>query len=123
MLAVELKNLLPTVAHDLAALEPPVTLMVATGQECYRGLGRHQQTLRPVDMVMADGQGIISSVLGGSDERTRIGPETQSVLFAVYAPPGIGQGAVARHLDDLRAAVQLFAPRVVVESLEVHGAP
>ncbi|MEK7878257.1 MAG: hypothetical protein AAB285_00195, partial [candidate division NC10 bacterium] len=60
------------------------------------------------DMMMTDGAGVISSVLYGPDERTRLRPETRQALFTVYAPPGIAESAIARHLEDLRAAVRLF---------------
>ncbi len=119
MVTAELKNLLLTAGHDLAAIQPPVTLTVATGGEGYQLLSGHEQRLQAGDMMMADAQGIISSVLYGPDQRTRITPDTRHVLFAVYAPPGIGEPAVAQHLEDLRAAVLLFAPEAEVEGLDV----
>jgi len=85
MVAVELKNLLLTAGHDLEAVQPPVTLTVATGSERYRLLSGQEQGLQAGDMMMADGQGVISSVLCGPDHRTRIAPETRQVFFAVYA--------------------------------------
>lgn len=121
MVMAELTHLLLTAGHDLDIIQPPVTLTVATGQERYRLLSGQDQDLQAGDMMMADGQGIISSVLYGPDQRTRITPETRQVFFAVYAPPGIGEPAVAQHLEDLRAAVLLFAPTAEVEALEVHG--
>jgi len=121
MVTAELKNLLLTAGHDLEVIQPPVTLTVATGGEGYRLLGGHEQGLQAGDMMMADAQGIISSVLYGPDQRTRITPDTRHVLFAVYAPPGIGERAVAQHLEDLRAAVRLFAPEAEVEGLDVYS--
>jgi len=49
-------------------------------------------------------------VLHGPDRRTRITPETRNVLFACYAPAGIGENAVRDHLEDIRANVLLVAP-------------
>lgn len=121
MVTAELKNLLLTAGHDLEVIQPPVTLTVATGGEGYRLLDGHEQGLQAGDMMMADAQGIISSVLYGPDQRTRITPDTRHVLFAVYAPPGIGERAVAQHLEDLRAAVLLFAPEAEVEGLDVYS--
>ena len=123
MVTSELEHLLLTAGHDLDAIEPPVTLTVAAGTERYRLLGGREQTLQAGDMTMADGGGTISSVLYGPDERTRLGPETRRVLFAVYAPPGIGGRAVAAHLEGLGAAVRLVSPDAAIEALEVHGAP
>ncbi|MBI4590732.1 MAG: hypothetical protein HY725_18055 [Candidatus Rokubacteria bacterium] len=121
MVMTELTNLLLTAGHDLDVIHAPVALDVATGRERYVLLGGQEQALQAGDMMMADGQGVISSVLYGPDQRTRLRPETRQVFFAVYAPPGIGELAVARHLEDLRTAVLLFAPDAQVRALDVHG--
>lgn len=122
MVTAELKHLLLTAGHDLEVVQPPVTLTVASGQERYRLLGGREQTLQAGDMMMADGGGVISSVLYGPDERTRLRPETRQALFTVYAPPGIAESAIARHLEDLRAAVRLFSPDADVAALTVYDA-
>ena len=121
MFMAELKNLLLTAGHDLKTLRLPVTLDVATGNESYIMLNGQGQVLKQGDMMMADRQGIISSVLYGPDSRTRITASTGHVLFAVYAPVGIGAQAVSQHLQDLAAAVQWVAPTAQVESLDVCG--
>ena len=123
MVAGEPGHLLLTAGHDLDAVEPPVTLTVADGAERYRLLSGQEQALQAGDMTMADGQGSISSILYGPDARTRLGPETRRVLFAVYAPPGIGGQAVAAHLESLGAAVRLVSPDAAIEALAVHEAP
>lgn len=122
MFIAELKNLLLTAGHDLQAIRPPITLGVAKGGERYTLLNGRAQALKAGDMMMADGDGVISSVLYGPDRRTRIKPETQDVLFAVYAPPGIGEPAVRRHLLDIQANILLIAPDARVESFAVYTA-
>jgi DNA/RNA-binding domain of Phe-tRNA-synthetase-like protein len=122
MVATELTNGLLTAGHDLAAVEAPVTLAVAAGGERYVLLAGREEELKAGDMTMSDRQGVISSVLSGPDQRTRITPDTRNVFFAVYAPPGIGALPVRRHLEDLRDAVRLIAPDASVETLEVHTA-
>ncbi len=122
MFMAELKNLLLTAVHDLAAIREPVRLDVAHGSERYVMLNGQERELKPGDMMMADGEGVISSVIYGPDSRTRVTPDTRQVVFAVYAPPGIGEEAVRRHLEDIRASVLLVAPAAQVEALEVHGA-
>ncbi len=122
MVTTELKHLLLTAGHDLEAIQPPVTLTAASGQERYCLLGGREQTLQAGDMMMADGAGVISSVLYGPDERTRLRPETRQALFAVYAPPGIAEPAIVRHLEDLRAAVRLFSPDADVATQTIYGA-
>ncbi len=122
MVMAELKNLLLTAGHDLGAVEMPIRLDVATGSERYVMYNGQEQTLKAGDMFIADARGVISDVIYGPDRRTRIAPETREVLYAVYAPPGIGAEAVLRHLEDIRAIVQLVAPDAAVEALKVYGA-
>lgn len=121
MFMAELKNLLLTAGHDLDAIQMPVRLDVSDGSERYVGLGGQEQVLKPEDMMIADAQGVISSVLYGPDRRTRITSETRRVFFSVYAPAGIGEQAVYQHLQDIQANVMLIAPEAGVELLEVYG--
>ncbi len=122
MFMAELKNLLLTAGHDLGAMQLPVTLDVSNGSETYVMLNGKEQVLKPGDMMISDAQGVISSVVYGPDRRTRITPETREVFLSVYAPPGIGEEAVRRHLQDIQANVTLFAPQARIESLEVYSA-
>ena len=117
----ELQNLLLTAVHDLDVIQPPVRLEIARGDERYTLLRGEEQACKPGDMIMVDGEGVISSVIYGPDLRTRVQPGTQRALFAVYAPPGIGTEAVHRHLEDLRDNVLAIAPEAEVEALQVYG--
>jgi DNA/RNA-binding domain of Phe-tRNA-synthetase-like protein len=121
MFMAELKNQLLTAGHDLETIQMPVRLDVSNGSERYILLDGQEQVLKPDDMMMADAQGVISSVLYGPDRRTQITPDTRQVLFAVYAPPGIGEQAVYQHLQDIQANVLLIAPDAEVESLTVYS--
>lgn len=121
MFMAELENLLLTAGHDLEAVRPPVRLDVARGDEQYIMLNGREQVLKAGDMMMADREGVISSVLYGPDRRTHITPDTRRVLFAVYAPPGIAEPVVAQHLESIRANVHLVSPAATVEVLRVYG--
>lgn len=121
MVAAELKNLLLTAGHDFDAIEPPVTLGAATGNERYTLLSGREEELKVGDMMMVDTRGVISSVLHGPDQRTRLTPDTRHALFAVYAPRGIDPALVRGHLEDLRDNVLLVAPDARVEALEVYA--
>jgi DNA/RNA-binding domain of Phe-tRNA-synthetase-like protein len=111
MFMAELKNLILTAGHDLAAVTPPVRVDVTRDDDRYVLMNSTERVLAVGDMMMVDGESIISSVLYGPDRRTRIRPETREVLFAVYAPTRVGEKAVRDHLDDLRANVLLVAPK------------
>jgi DNA/RNA-binding domain of Phe-tRNA-synthetase-like protein len=122
MFMAEIKNLLLTAGHDLDTLQLPITLDVASGQEQYTLLRGTEQAMKPGDMLMADKTGVISSILYGPDQRTQINEKTRNVLFAVYAPEGIGVEATRQHLEDIRENVLLVSPAARVELLEVFGA-
>jgi len=110
MFMAELENLVLTAGHDLDALEAPLRADVTTDGDRYVLLNGADAVLERGDMLMADGAGIVSSVLRGPDQRTRITRGTSSVLFAVYAPAGVGEHRVRAHLEQLRANVELVAP-------------
>lgn len=43
-------------------------------------------------------------------------------LFAVYAPRGIGEATITRHLEDIARTLRLFPPDARVQALTVHAA-
>ncbi len=121
MFMAELKNLLLTAGHDLAIVQQPVGIDVAGGNERYVRFNGQEQQLKAGDMYIADTQGVLSSVIYGPDQRTRIRSGTEQVLFTAYAPPGIGEKAVRWHLEDIQANVLVVAPAADLLSLEVFG--
>ena len=115
MFMAELKNLILTAGHDLAAVAPPVRVDVTREDDAYVLMNGAEPVLGAGDMMMVDDDGIISSVLYGPDQRTRITQQTREVLFAVYAPAGVGENAVRDHLQDIRGNVLLVAPDAETE--------
>ena len=73
-------------------------------------------------MLMRDGQGIISAVLNGPDQRTRLSETTTRALFVTYAPAGISPAAVQAHLDQIVDYVRLADPHAEVAQSLVLGA-
>jgi DNA/RNA-binding domain of Phe-tRNA-synthetase-like protein len=122
MFAAELKNRLLTAGHDLEIVEPPVRLDVALGSETFTRINGQEQQLKAGDMYIADTQGVLSAVIYGPDQRTRILPTTRRALFTVYAPPGIGAEAVRLHLQDIEAYARMIAPQAETELLRVYEA-
>jgi DNA/RNA-binding domain of Phe-tRNA-synthetase-like protein len=121
MFMAEMDNLLLTAGHDLEALEMPMVVGVSEGTESYVGIGGNEQRLKQGDMMISDARGILSSVIYGPAKRGRITRLTRQAIFTVYAPPGIGEEAVRKHLGDIQANVLVVAPEAVVLSLEVLG--
>jgi DNA/RNA-binding domain of Phe-tRNA-synthetase-like protein len=122
MFMAELKNLILTAGHDLDAMTPPLLVDVTADGDRYILLNGNDAVLTQGDMMMTDGAGIVASVLRGPDRRTRITPETHSVLFVAYAPAGVGETAVEDHLSDIRANVRLVAPEAPDDLLTILAA-
>ena len=121
MFMAEIKNMMLTAGHDLDVLELPLALDVSRGAETYTLMRGDEQILKPDDMFISDQKGVISSIIYGPDQRTQITPSTQNVVFTVYAPVGIDQSAVEKHLEELRDYVLIIAPQAHVEMLKVFG--
>lgn len=121
MFMAEVKNMLLTAGHDLDTLQLPLTLDVTKGNESYTLLRGETQTVKAGDMMISDGQGIISNIIYGPDQRTQITPSTRNVVFTVYAPAGIDEQLITSHLEDMRDYVRVVAPQAEVELIEVYG--
>ncbi|QJW46370.1 hypothetical protein HA075_11345 [bacterium BFN5] len=121
MFMAELKNGLLTAGHDVEVLTFPLTLDTAIGNEKYVLINGKEQVVKPGDMMIADCEGIISSVLCGPDYRTRITTSTRKALFIVYALPGIAEASVADHLADIYANVRVVAPQATIEQQGILG--
>jgi DNA/RNA-binding domain of Phe-tRNA-synthetase-like protein len=122
MFMAELKNQLLTAGHDSDTLQGGLAIDVSRGTERYTLLGGGEQTAKAGDMIIRDEENIVSSILYGPDQRTRITSGTRAVLFTVYAPPGIPKAELKSHLSDLEANVRVFSPDAEVETCEVFAA-
>jgi DNA/RNA-binding domain of Phe-tRNA-synthetase-like protein len=122
MFMAELATMVLTAGHDLDAVEGTLRADVTAVGDRYELLGGAEAVLEAGDMLMADGVGIVSSVLRGPDRRTRITPGTRNVVFAAYAPSGVGERDVREHLERVRANVELVAPEAEIIELVTHEA-
>ncbi len=120
MFMAELKNGLLTAGHDLDSLRLPARLDVSRGNESYMLIRGESQTLKTGDMFISDQTGILSSIIYGPDDRTRIREQTTNVLYTVYAPSGIPADTVRSHLQDIARYIHLFAPLAQQELLQVY---
>lgn len=122
MFMAELKNQLLTAGHDWAAVRGSVRLDIAHGDETYTLYNGHPQVLKAGDMFIADEVGVISNVVYGPDQRTRITASTQAALFTVYGPPGITVASVSEHLQDIWTNIRIVSPEAVLDTLKVYHA-
>lgn len=122
MFMAELKNQILTAGHDLDSIQGEIQLDASRGDEVYTMLNGKEQQLKEKDMFMRDDAGIISCVVYGPDQRTRIVAGTKRALFVVYAPAGIGAAAVESHLRDLQQNVNIISPNAKAEPLTIIAA-
>ncbi len=101
MFMAELKNRYLTAAHDLSNIYEPILIDIANGNEDYKLIGNSVKTLLPSDIYIKDTKGIISSIIYGPDERTKITNDTKNALFAIYAPAVTKDELLINHLDDI----------------------
>ncbi len=120
MFMAELKNCLLTAGHDYTALKLPLKLDVAIGDEKYILINGKEQVVKQGDMMIADAEGVISSIIHGPDSRTRILPGTQKAVFMVYAPPGISKKLVVDQLADIHSYVKLISANAEIELQQVY---
>lgn len=119
--AAELETLVLTASHDADLLEPPLTIGATRGGEAFTQMSGKVRSLKPGDMMMADREGVVCTILHGQDARTPISVETRRALYVTYAPAGVPVEVVRRQLDALRENVLLFAPQAEVEGVEIYG--
>jgi DNA/RNA-binding domain of Phe-tRNA-synthetase-like protein len=58
----KIKNMLLTAGHDLDSLELPIWLEVTRADEVYTQLRGQPQPVKPGDMIISDGKGIMSNI-------------------------------------------------------------
>lgn len=120
--AAELETLLLSAGHDADALKWPIVIDATAGTEDYVLLGGKGQRTKARDMAMWDEGGVVCTIVYGQDWRTPITPQTRRVLYVTYAPPGIGETAVARHHQTLINNVRRFAARATIEQDVIFSA-
>ena len=120
MFMAELKNGLLTAGHDLGQVQGTLTLDTANGEETYALINGKEQTLKVQDMFLRDDVGVLSSIIYGPDQRTRIVPETKNAVFTVYAPEGVSRKIVEHHLEDIYSYVRLAAPQALRREQRVY---
>jgi DNA/RNA-binding domain of Phe-tRNA-synthetase-like protein len=114
MFAAEVDSLVLTSGHDLEALVGVLLVDAARNGETYTRLSGKEARLRPGDMVVRDGEGVIACVLYGPDLRTRMREDTSSALFGAWCPAGVGAEVVDAHFDRLASLLRTEWPGVEI---------
>lgn len=117
----ELRHRILTATHDASSLRLPVSVGEADGTQIIRRMGGTERMLKPGDLYMADTEGVISSVLAGPDERTRVTERTTDAVYTTYVPPGVGVQALAGYLDDLDGMIRSVYPASRIDERRILG--
>jgi hypothetical protein len=67
-------------------------------------------------MTVGHGGGVLSSVLGGPESASPLGPGTRDALFTIYAPARVPEGALEAQLAALTSGLALFSPGLRTET-------
>jgi DNA/RNA-binding domain of Phe-tRNA-synthetase-like protein len=110
MFAAELMSQLLTAGHDADCVVGDLLVDCSREGDRFLGINGQEREIRPGDMLMRDAQGIISAVLYGPDERTRLRASTTRALFVTYAPAGISMSELQQHLERIAAYVKIAEP-------------
>ncbi len=122
MFAAEIDHLLLTAGHDADVVQTPLVLDASVEGDRFVGIGSREQVLHAGDMVMRDDGGLISAVLSGPDERTRVRPVTTRVVYVTYAPRGVSEAQVREHLDQIARLVTVACPGAEQEDSSIYPA-
>lgn len=119
MFLAEVQDMLLTAGHDLERIKGTLTTRVSDGTERYRGISGKEQQLKAGDIYVADEAGILSSILYGPDERTKVTAATTSVLYFVYGVRGITAVQLRTHLEKIGRYLKEVMPEAEVGPLGV----
>lgn len=93
----EMDTLVLTAGHDADLLSNPVRIDVTKEDDAFVQINGKTTQLKPDDMMMADGKGIVCTIIYGQDQRTPISPATRRALYVAYAPAGVAKEKVREH--------------------------
>ncbi len=122
MFLTEMESMLLTAGYDLASLRMPLMLKAAAGGEPYVSIAGNETACVSGDLMICDGSGVISSILRGPDQKTRITGTTTDALFTLYAPPGIEDTPIRQAMETLAARVRACSPGAATAHLAVYTA-
>jgi DNA/RNA-binding domain of Phe-tRNA-synthetase-like protein len=119
MFRAEVRNGLLTAGHDADLVRGELIVDVARTGDAYTGIGGREIATAAGDMCIRDGAGIVSSIVYGPDDRTRLGRTTSRAIFTTYAPAGIDPESVRRHLESIAETVRVVSPEAAIDALEI----
>jgi DNA/RNA-binding domain of Phe-tRNA-synthetase-like protein len=116
----ELKNHFLSSVHDYAYVEEPLVLDCSKGTEEFTFFNGEKKILKKDDLYIQDQKGIISAVLYGMDERTKVTEKTTEALYTVYVPFKIEKEKVIAHLEDMAEYLKLNDKNISIEDIRIY---
>jgi DNA/RNA-binding domain of Phe-tRNA-synthetase-like protein len=92
--------------------------VAAEGERC-AGMGGRDFITREREIVLRDEKEIVCVLCQGADEKTRVGANTENVLFYAYAVPGINRSHLQEGLSIAADALLEFGSGTI-EYLEIY---
>lgn len=118
----EMDTLVLTAGHDADLLISPVRIDVTKADDAFIQMNGKSTRLKKGDMMMADHQGVVCTIIYGQDRRTPISEMTRRALYVVYAPNGVPLEKVRQQLDLIQKYVINAAPKAAVEMQKIYCA-
>lgn len=120
MFMAELKNHYLTSVHDCSKIVEPLYLDRTFGGELFTLFNGEQKTLKKDDLYIRDKNDIISNILNGMDERTKVSSYTHTAMYNVYVPFYSDDEKILSHLDDMANYLMLNDESIIIEERSVY---
>lgn len=120
MFLAELQSLLLTAGHDRDLIDGTLTVDLAGSPLVYPGISGKEQRLAAGDLYLSGPAGILSSILGGPDNRTRITADTRRAMYFVYGVEGITDEQIRNHFDLIYSCLTAVLSNVILESADIY---
>ena len=120
MFMAELKNHFLTSVHDYSKIVEPLYLDRTIGGELFTLFNGEQKSLKKDDLYIRDTKDIISNVLNGMDERTKVTSDTHTAMYNVYVPFSIDDQKILSHLDDMANYLKLNDESIIIEERSIY---
>ena len=120
MFMAELKNHFLTSVHDYSKIIEPLYLDCTLGGELFTLFNGEQKSLKKDDLYIRDTKDIISNVLNGMDERTKVTLDTHTAMYNVYVPFYVDDKKILEHLDDMANYLKLNDEHIIIEERRIY---
>lgn len=120
MFLAEVKNQLLTAGHDLDMVQGNLCIDISVEPQMYKSISGREQQLAQNDLYLCDEAGVLSSIIGGPDDRTQITTETKNALYFVYGVEGITSQGIEAHLKTIASYLSKTINGVQVEHIEIQ---